>query len=54
VFQVGKKQMKPDSGNGLADLSGHKEGYTGDIGRIECVDPEEQSVTIAFEGRNIV
>lgn len=48
------EQMNPDSGHGLADLSGHKEGYIGDIGRIECINPEEQSVTIAFHGRNIV
>ena len=31
-----------------------KEVYNGDIGRIEWVDSEEQSVTISFDGRNIV
>jgi exodeoxyribonuclease V alpha subunit len=31
-----------------------KEVYNGDIGRIERIDSEEQSVTIAFDGRNIV
>lgn len=31
-----------------------KEVYNGDIGRIQGIDSEEQSVTIAFDGRNVV